>query len=192
MSQAQASATVSTAAPKVPEAKVAKHEEAAAAEGEPVVSVGSLHFRRRLLRNKFSRYQKGVKDLVSNITEPKEGATEADCVIKAYQLLRVFSLTYNFIHLAKEENKAVIPADFSDELEQVLTTANFTKFAEAFKGPKDDYVKSLPEQIEKSIADRLIKFVQVKEVDHITAKYETEINDLTSQIEARKNEPRPK
>jgi len=50
----------------------------------------------------------------------------------------------------------------------------------------------LPEKIEKSVSDKLIKFVQVKEVDNIIAKYEKELNDLTEQIDSRKDEPRPK
>jgi len=71
----------------------------------------------------------------------------------------VFSLTYNFINLDKEDDKAVIPTDFSEELKQVLTQANFEKFSLAFKGPKEDFEKSLPESIEKSVSERLIKFV---------------------------------
>lgn len=185
MSQVQSE----VAAAKAPDAPRGKEE--AAASTEHVVTVGSLHFRRRLLRNKFTRYQRGVKDLVAKLTDRPEGTTDADHAKTSYQLLRVFSLTYNFIHLAKEDDKAVIPADFTDELKQVLN-ANYGKLVDAFKGPKDDYEKCLPEKIEKSTSDKLIKFVQVKEVDHIVAKYEKELNDLTEQIDARKNEPRPK
>lgn len=50
----------------------------------------------------------------------------------------------------------------------------------------------MPEKIEKSVSDRLIKFVQAKESDHINARYEKELAELTIQIDARKNEPRPK
>jgi len=50
----------------------------------------------------------------------------------------------------------------------------------------------LPETIEKSVSDLLIKFVQAKESDHINARYEKELAELTTQIDARKNEPRPK
>lgn len=46
--------------------------------------------------------------------------------------------------------------------------------------------------MEKSVAERLIKFVQAKESDHINARYEKELADLTVQIDARKSEPRPK
>jgi len=50
----------------------------------------------------------------------------------------------------------------------------------------------LPESIEKSVSDRLIKFVQAKESDHINGRYEKELAELTTQIDARKSEPRPK
>lgn len=50
----------------------------------------------------------------------------------------------------------------------------------------------MPETIEKSVSDLLIKFVQAKESDHINARYEKELAELTTQIDARKNEPRPK
>ena len=133
-----------------------------------------------------------MKDLVTKISEPKEDDTAKDSVRHTYSLLRVFSLTYNFINLEKEDDKAVIPTDFSDELKQVLTQANFSKFSEAFKGPKEDFEKSLPEKVEKAVVDRLVKFVQAKESDHINARYEKELADLTTQIDARKSEPRPK
>ena len=110
MSQVQAE----VAATKAPDAPRGKEE--AAAPTEQAVTVGSLHFRRRLLRNKITRYQRGVKDLVTKLTEPAEGSTDADHAKPSYQFLRVFSLTYNFIHLAKEDDKVVIPAEFSDEL----------------------------------------------------------------------------
>lgn len=104
----------------------------------------------------------------------------------------MFSLTYNFINLDKEDDKAVIPTDFTGELKQVLTQANFDKFSLAFKGPKEDFEKSLPESIEKSVSERLIKFVQAKESDQINTRYEKELADLTTQIDTRKSEPRPK
>lgn len=50
----------------------------------------------------------------------------------------------------------------------------------------------MPESIEKSVSERLIKFVQAKESDQINARYEKELADLTAQIDARKSEPRPK
>lgn len=88
-----------------------------AAEAEPAsVSYGALHFRRRLLRTKHVRYQKTVKDLVAKLSEPGEKDTAKDTVNRAYSLLRVFSLTYNFINLEKDDDKAIIPTDFSDEL----------------------------------------------------------------------------
>jgi hypothetical protein len=88
-----------------------------AVEADPnTVSYGALHFRRRLLRTKHVRYQKTAKELVSKLSEPGENDTAKDAVKYAYSLLRVFSLTYNFINLEKDDDKAVIPTDFSEEL----------------------------------------------------------------------------
>lgn len=70
-----------------------------------------------------------MKELVTKISEPKEDDTAKDTVRHTYSLLRVFSLTYNFINLEKDDDKAVIPTDFSDELKQVLTQANYSKFS---------------------------------------------------------------
>jgi len=170
-----------------------KNKQEEAAEDDPnTVSYGALHFRRRLLRTKHVRYQKTAKDLVAKLSEPGADDTPKDAVKFSYSLLRVFSLTYNFINLEKDDDKAVIPTDFSDELKQVLTEANFEKFSAAFKGPKEEYDKCLPETIEKSVSDLLIKFVQAKESDHINARYEKELTELTTQIDSRKSEPRPK
>ena len=94
-----------------------KNKQEEAAEDDPnTVSYGALHFRRRLLRTKHVRYQKTAKDLVSKLSEPGENDTPKDAVKFSYSLLRVFSLTYNFINLEKDDDKAVIPTDFSDEL----------------------------------------------------------------------------
>jgi hypothetical protein len=97
------------------ESPINKPEEAAEADPN-VVSYGALHFRRRLLRTKHVRYQKTAKDLVTKLGEPGEKDTAKDAVKYSYSLLRVFSLTYNFINLEKDDDKAVIPTDFSDEL----------------------------------------------------------------------------
>ena len=72
MSQVQSE----VAAAKAPDASKVKED--AAAPVEQAVTVGSLHFRRRLLRNKFTRYQRGVKDLVAKLTDRPEGSTDAD------------------------------------------------------------------------------------------------------------------
>lgn len=110
MSKVQANVAAAVAA-ESPRGKPEK-----AAEAENAVSYGALHFRRRLLRTKNLRYQKSVKDLVAKLSEPKEGTTAKETVGYTYSLLRVFSLTYNFINLDKEDDKAVIPTDFQAEL----------------------------------------------------------------------------
>ena len=47
----------------------------------------------------------------------------------------------------------------------------------------------LPETIEKFVLDLKIKFLKAKESDHINARYEKELNELTIQIDSRKSEP---
>ena len=102
------------------------------------------HSRRSTLRTKHIRYQKSAKDLMDKITDPEGSGTPADNVIQTYSLLRLFSLTYNHITLARDENKAAIPAAFEGELKKILGDVNFNKFSETFEVKGQDYTKSLP------------------------------------------------
>ncbi len=137
------------------------------------------HSRRSTLRTKHIRYQKSVKDLLDKLSDPKD-ATAADTVNNAYSLLRLFSLTYNHITLARDENKAAIPAAFEGELKKILGDVNFNKFSETFEVKGQDYTKSLPESLDALVINNLVKFVQAKEGDHINAKYDAELASLTS------------
>jgi hypothetical protein len=67
-------------------------------EVTPSSSMNEVHSRRHILRTKHIRYQKSVKELLDQLSDPKD-ATAADTVNNAYSLLRLFSLTYNHVTL---------------------------------------------------------------------------------------------
>ena len=150
-------------------------------------NLNELNSRRHTLRTKHIRYQKTSKDLLAKLADPNN--TVAEEVVKdTYSLLRLFSLTYNQIHLSREDNKACLPAAFETELKKVLTEANYTKFDETFAVRGQDFASSLPASLDKSVVEGIIKFVQSNEAEHINARYEKDLAELTSQIDGRKGE----
>lgn len=107
----------------------------------------------------------------------------------SYSLLRAFSYSYNYFdHPEKDAEKNHIPADFEAEIKEVLTDSYFSKFAAAIKAPKEEFEKELPEEVSAEVVERLLKFVSVKENDHIVRKYETLLAELSEKIDAQKKE----
>jgi hypothetical protein len=150
-------------------------------------NLNELHSRRHTLRTKHIRYQKTSKDLLARLRDP-ENTVEEEIVKDTYSLLRLFSLTYNQISLSREDNKATLPAAFEGELKKVLTEANYVKFDETFKVRGQDFAKSLPASLDKAVVEGVCKFVQTNEAEHINAKYEKDLTELTSQIDGRKGD----
>jgi Mn-containing catalase len=54
------------------------------------------------------------------------------------------------------------------------------------------YKSSLPESLDALVVQNLVKFVLAKEADHINAKYDKELANLTTQIDSKKVEPNSK
>jgi len=70
----------------------------------------------------------------------------------------------------------------------VLTSDYFSKYEAAIKAKKEDYENELPAEVSQEVVDKLVKFVSVKETDHITAKYEAQLTELSASIDANKKE----
>jgi len=66
-----------------------------------------------------------------------------------------------------------------------LTATYFSKFTAAIAANKEDFEKELPDHVSKEVAERLLKFVAVKEKDQIISKCETHISELTEDITAK-------
>jgi hypothetical protein len=81
-----------------------------------------------------------------------------------------------------------MPKDFEADLKKALTAANYAKYDAAIKATKEEYEAQLPAKITAESAEKLLKFVEDKEADHITSHYETKIAQLTEQINAIKVE----
>ena len=141
-------------------------------------NLNELHSRRHTLRTKHIRYQKTSKDLLAKLSDPKNPVDEV--VKDTYSLLRLFSLTFNQINLSREDNKATLPAAFETELKKVLGEENFNKFDETFKVRGQDFAQSLPTSLDKSVVEGIVKFVQDREQEHINARYEKDLAELTS------------
>lgn len=151
----------------------------------------NLQTQRRAFRQRLMRFQRSQKYITKHLPEhSKESSEEAKttCVKQAYQLLRAFCFSYNFINLDKDAEKFVIPADFESEVREVLTEEYYSKFAAAIKSTKEDFQKELPDSISSDVCDRLLKFVSVKEKDHIVSRYETNLTELSDKITAKVKE----
>ena len=122
-----------------------------------------------------------TKHLPEHAKEDTDAGKES-CVKLTYQLLRTFCFAYNHLN-SKDAEKFNIPTDFEAELKEVLTDNCYSGFANAIKASKEDYKSQLPANVTQEVCDRLLKFVSVKEKDHIVTKYESHINDLTAKID---------
>ena len=105
-------------------------------------------------------------------------------------MIRNFVFTFNFPSHPDSEGRNEIPEEFAAELKQVLTDKHFSAFKKALAASKEEYEKELPAEVAKEVVDKLLKFVSVKESDHIVKKFEAVIDDLTEQLDSRKGEPR--
>jgi hypothetical protein len=156
-------------------------------------ALGQLHGRRRNTRTVLNRYLRSVKVLSERLGKAvKESSDEEQrvAVKSAHSLLRQFYYSYNYITQARDAPRYAVPSEFEAEIKEVLSDSNFAKFEAAAKATKEEYEKELPKSISTEVADRLIKFLSVKESDHIKAKYNSVIDELTTQIDARKALPK--
>lgn len=69
-----------------------------------------------------------------------------------------------------------------------MTNDFFEKFTAAIRSPKEDFEKELPDHVTEQVVERLLKFVSVKQTNHIVDKYEDHLKDLTGQIEDKTKE----
>lgn len=143
--------------------------------------------RSRLIR--FQRIQKKFAKILPETIKDESEEKQKIAVKQTYQLLRVFCATFNFITIDdKEADKFCIPEEFDAELQEVLTKEFFEKFSTAIKSSKEEFEKELPEKINEQVVEKFLKFVSVKQTNHIISKYEDRIKDFTEQIDSKTKE----
>jgi hypothetical protein len=90
----------------------------------------ALNFARRRYRSQLSRFQKGHDFQAKKLGELSKESSDEDkkaTAKHAYQLLRLFCFTYNYITIPdKDADRQHIPADFEAEIKEVLTTQFFS------------------------------------------------------------------
>lgn len=104
---------------------------------------------------------------------------------QTYQLLRSFCSTYNSLQSVEVADRFKVPADFESELKEVLTDEYFANFSDAIQATKEEFEAKLPKTVTADVCERLLKFVAVKEKDHVVSKYEAKLEDLTSKVNAK-------
>jgi len=175
------------------EAAPAAPKEPLAVEAVEKSELRVLNDERRRIRSQLSRFKRGhayhakhLPELLKESPEEKMKPLVKNC----YGLFRLFCFSYNFINLGAERgaDRASVPADFESELKEVLTSAYFSKFEEAIRAKKEDFEKELPEEVSTEVAEKLMKFVSVKEADQINAKYNDKLAELTEKIDAIRKE----
>lgn len=86
----------------------------------------TLHFARRRYRSQLIRFQRGQVFQAKKLGELSKESSEDDkkaTAKHAYQLLRLFCFTYNYITIPdKDADRQHIPADFEAEIKEVLTS----------------------------------------------------------------------
>lgn len=102
------------------------------------------------------------------------------------------SLNYNWLHLSKGDEKLFIPDVFETELKSVMSQDQLEKFKATMKVSKEEFDKELPEVLEEEVVTGVLKFIETHEKKSIVESFEKEIEDMSTEIEARRDEPRPK
>lgn len=179
MATETAHASAAPADPKADELKALREE-------LKTLQISRVHQRRRLTR--FERTHKtAAKHLPTHAKESTDDHKQS-AVRLTYQLLRSFCFSYNWLNSDKDAEKFCIPPDFEAELKDVLTEKYFSKFADAIKASKEEFKSHLPAEVPAEVCDHLLKFVSIKEKDHILSKYEGIITDLTDKITGKTKE----
>ena len=147
----------------------------------------TLFFQRRTHRSRLLRFQRAQKTVAKNLPEQVKDESEEkqkQAVKNAYQVLRSFCFAFNGLTiLDKEAEKFFIPDDFEAELKEVLTADYFSKFEAAIKASKEDYPNELPATVSEAVVEKLLKFISVKQTNHIVIPYEEIITSLTEKID---------
>jgi len=153
--------------------------------------LSALHRTRLRYRSRLGRFQRTHRIVAKHLPEHAKQDSDKDkqaAVKQTYQLLRSFCFAYNWVTGDKDSEKFAIPADFEDELKEVLTDQYYSSFGNAIKASKEEYQTHLPAHLTSEVCDRLLKFVANKEKDQIVSKYEGQLTDLTDKINSKTKE----
>lgn len=148
----------------------------------------TLQISRRGFRQRLMRFQRSHKYVSKHLPEKSKDSSEDGqkaSVRHAYQLLRSFCSTYNSLQNVEVADRFKVPADFESELKEVLTDNYFANFSDAIQATKEEFEAKLPKTVTSDVCERLLKFVSVKEKDHIISKYEAKIDEITTQVDAK-------
>lgn len=164
-----------------------------ASSDSPKMTVGSVYRKRSAFTRKLKFFQRDaarLRELNSKIGTDAEEVKDLTAVLLSYKLVRNLVITHNWCKMKKDEDKRVVPEEFQAELMGAYGTEAYSKVVEALKLTSAEVASVLPAKLDQKVTDALIKWCDEKE-KAVVSELEKVITECSSEIEARKDEPRP-
>ena len=156
--------------------------------------LNAVHNKRRAFRRKLISYNRTKERHIANlkkIKEKDESVKDKSATVVSFLYFRNLAITYNWINI-KEGPKAVIPDKYAKEVKALVGDKIFEAYETAIKGSVKDLEKTLSDDVDVKVIDSVVSYVDKHDKVDVVDILEKTCNDLTEEIEARKDEPRPK
>lgn len=143
----------------------------ASSDSTPKLTVGSVYRKRSAFARKLKFFQRDaarLRELHSKIGSDATEVKDLTAVIVSYRLLRNVVITYNWCRLNKDEDKRVVPKEFTAELMEAYGSEVCSKVVEALKLTSAEVASVLPAKLDAKVTDAIIKWCDVKEKGVVT------------------------
>jgi hypothetical protein len=164
-----------------------------ASSDSPPLTVGSVYRKRSAFTRKLKFFQRDaarLRELNSKIGTDAEEVKDLTAVVVSYKLVRNLVITHNWCRMKKDEDKRVVSEEFQAELMGAYGSETYSKVVEALKLTSAEVASVLPAKLDQKVTDAIIKWCDEKEKS-VVSDLEKVIAECSSEIEARKDEPRP-
>lgn len=165
----------------------------ASSDSSPKLTVGSVYRKRSAFARKLKFFQRDasrLRELHSKIGSEAAEVKDLTTVVVSYRLLRNVVITYNWVKMSKDDDKRVVPEEFTAELMAAYGSEVYSKVVEALTKTSAEVASVLPAKLDAKVTDAIIKWCDQKEKGVVT-DLEKVITECSEEITARKDEPRP-
>jgi hypothetical protein len=173
------------------------------AEESAKLPVGALYRRKSAFSRKLKFFQRDMmrfRELLQKLKDDKwvqkdeesDGAKKYTDIIIGYKMLRALCISNNWIVAKKEDDKRFIPSKFEAELKTILGEDCVKGISEAMKMSNAEVVDHIHKEVKPKSMEKLLKFIKEHEKLDVTDVLEKAIEEMNTELEARKDEPRPK
>lgn len=163
---------------------------------EVKLPIGALYRKKSAFSRKLKFFQRDMnryRELLQKIKDDKnsEDAKKFTDVILGYRMLRALCISNNWIVCKKEDDKRFIPLKFEAKLKTILGDGCLAGISAALKMTNAEVGDHIHKNVESKSVEGLLKFIEEHEKVSISDVLEKAIEEMNTELEARKDEPRP-